>query len=101
MPYLSSFEFVVFLFLVIYALSSIFIIIESRKRRIGVLRSVLICLFLTPVTGYLFVSKSKMKNPPAVIFYECPRCGHRYNHKHKYCPGCESNGRYIKLRTVS
>ena len=94
-------DFILLFIITIYILSSIFISIDGKKRKIGILRSILLCLFLTPVIGYFFVSRSKLIGLPQAIFYKCRRCGHKYSHKHKYCPGCESNGRYIKLKAVS
>ena len=94
-------EFILFFLFILYILSSVFISIEGNRRKIGLVRSIFICLLLTPITGYYFVLKSKKKTPLPILFYKCGRCGHKYNHKHKYCPACESNGRYIKLRTVS
>ena len=94
-------EFILFFFAIIYILSSIFISIEGGKRKIGMIKSIIICLFLTPIAGYFFLIKSKYKEPPALKRYKCDRCGRKFNHRHKYCPTCESNGRFIRLRTVS
>lgn len=94
------FDFFIFFLLIIYVLSGVFISIEARKRKIGVLKSILACLFLTPVAGYFFVSKSKHKDGFQKKQYKCRRCGHKYAHYHKYCPTCESNGRFIKLKKI-
>lgn len=94
-------EFILLFLIIVYILSSIFISIDGKKRKIGLLRSVFLCFFLTPIIGYFFVSRSKLKHLPQAIFYKCRRCGHKYSHKHNYCPGCESNGRYVKLKAIS
>ena len=90
-------DFFTFFIIIIYVLSAVFIGIEARKRKIGIIKAVILSLLLTPIAGYIFVSKSKYDDHIPQKQYKCRRCGHTYVHYHKYCPTCESNGRFIKL----
>jgi len=62
-----------------------FCIQEGKKREIGVAKSIMACVFLTPVIGY-FIIKSSLK----LDTKGCTWCGNKYNEA-EYCGICKKD----------
>jgi len=68
----------------------------SKDKQIGFIRMFLICLLLTPVTGFVFYLLSK----PMLRFkttYECPECHFEFDQPSDHCMICKHNGRFVEL----
>lgn len=76
---------------------TIWLTIKGKKRKIGAIKSLLLCLFLTPLLGSLFVFNSQK----SISYFEerfcCPRCKYEFNESKDFCPLCEKEGEKIPL----
>lgn len=86
--------------IVLYVVSTIWLAIEGRKRNIGWLRSLLISLLLTPLIGFPVVYNSMKKISYFEIHHKCSRCGFEFTEYNEYCPLCKKEGHQIKLKQI-
>lgn len=58
---------------------------ESKKRKIGLIPSIAICILITPIFGYFIISNRPLRNPKG-----CIHCNNQFNEA-EYCGVCGKN----------
>jgi len=90
--------------LTIYLFVSATVARFGSMREIGGKKTLLISLFLTPISGLLYVLGAQPKETLKITHYRCPECGFEYTDGHHYCPSCKKEGkknRLIKFTMIS
>jgi hypothetical protein len=84
-------------------LSTAYLFVSATVARFGSMReaggkkTLLISLFLTPVSGLLYVLSSQPKDTLKITHYRCPECALEYTDGHHHCPSCKKEGKKVRL----
>lgn len=89
--------FIVYLYIV-YLFSRL-----GKTREIGTIRLFIVSFLLTPVIGLAFLIGSNKRKMFVYkeLSYKCDRCGYIFSDFHEYCPFCEKEGLFLKLRETN
>lgn len=90
---------------IVYLLVSIILALAGRTKKIGFAKEFFISIFLTPITGIVFLKKSDRKEIITITRYRCNNCGLEYTEYHKYCSACLKEGKKsilipVKMKSI-
>lgn len=87
--------------LIIAAMVYLFLAISIAKigtyKTCGGRKAFLVSLFLTPITGIIYVVVLPQKAVLKIVHYRCEHCHLEYTTSHKYCPSCQKEGKSYRL----
>lgn len=85
----------------IYLIISAAIAKAGSERKCGSKSAFAISIALTPITGMLYVLRSRPKKIRKTVHFRCPKCGLDYTDGHDYCPSCDKEGKKTPLIKIS
>lgn len=84
----------------IYLIISAAIAKAGSEKKCGSKNAFAISLALTPITGMIYVYKSRYKRIKETVHFRCPKCGLAYTDGHEFCPSCDKEGKKTPLKRI-
>jgi len=84
----------------LYIFLSVLIGFRANKSDLNFTQLFLISFFLTPLTGFIVLIKTKKRFYYYIYQYKCSRCNYYFTEEHSNCPQCIDEGYNIPLKRV-
>ncbi len=90
----------ILLIILLYLTFSVFLTIRSSLKKIGRVKTFMLCIFGTPVAGLIAYKLSTPVNVLNIRRYRCTSCNLEFTELIQDCPYCKMEGRHSQIRQV-